>query len=138
MIATEPLVIFYQKWEQAVPRAEQQLTRAGFEPLRTFDLQVARAGRSFCPCPHHGTDQCDCQMMVLLVFGKDGQPLSLVVHGHDDITWFYVVDTPQQHADARLLALIRQELAPPEPPTIGGESVTADKTDQTGFPSTRA
>ncbi len=135
MIATEPFFVFYQKWEEAVPWAEQQLSQAGFKPLRTFDLQVARAGLPFCPCPHHGTDQCDCQMVVLLVYGKDSQPLSLVVHGHDGITWFYVVNTPQQRADARLLTLIQRELTPLEPPLTDDEPVLPEKTDQTNFQS---
>jgi hypothetical protein len=29
MIATEPFFVFYQKWDEAVPWAEQQLSQAG-------------------------------------------------------------------------------------------------------------
>jgi hypothetical protein len=135
MNATEPIFVFYQNWEDAVPWAEQQLTQAGFEPLRTFDFQVARARQPLCPCPHHGTDQCDCQMVVLLVYGKTSQPLSLVVHGHDEMTWMYIVNTPQQRADARLLALILRELTPLEPPPMVDGTALPEKTDQIDFQS---
>jgi hypothetical protein len=81
--------------------------------LRTFELQLARLALTECPCPHHGTDQCDCQMVVLLVYGDRSQPVSLVAHSHDGKTWFSLVDTPQQRADPHLEATIRQALALP-------------------------
>jgi hypothetical protein len=134
MIATEPFLVLYQKWEEAVLWAEQQLTQAGFEALRTFDLQDARAGQSACPCPHHGTGSCNCQMVVLLVYGKDSQPLSLMLHGHDDTTWFYATNTPQQHADARLLSTIHQELIPIDMPLTNDEpSIPSSSPEKKAF-----
>ena len=67
--------------------------------LRTFDLQIARQAQTSCPCPHHGTDQCDCQLVVLLVYQDHREPLAIVAHGYEGQTWFSVVDTPQQRAD---------------------------------------
>ncbi len=129
MFTTEPLITFYQKWEEALSWTEQRLSRAGFIPLRTFDLKTARAGQAACSCPHHGTEQCDCQMLVLLVYGPNSQPLSLVVHGHGEITWIYAVNTPQQRADARLLSLIAQELTPLDPPPPQGQPIAPDPRD---------
>jgi len=51
-------------------------------------------------------------MVVLLVYGSDRQPVSIVAHGHNGQTWFSVVDTPQQRADPRLEAAIRLALVP--------------------------
>jgi hypothetical protein len=44
----------------------------------------------------------------------------LIAHGHDDQTWFYVVDTPQQRADPRLEMAIRQTLIPPSTDLFSG------------------
>jgi hypothetical protein len=58
-------------------------------------------------------------MVVLLVYGDDYQPISLVAHCHDGITWFSLVDTPQQRADPRLERTIRQALPTESIPPTG-------------------
>ena len=98
--------------EEVVTWAMQQVSAAGLSIIRTFDLKVARSAHSDCPCPYHGTEQCDCQMVVLLIYGKSNQPISLVVHGYEGKTWFSVVVSPEQHADLHLEATFRQALAP--------------------------
>jgi len=101
-----------QPCDEAIAWVIRQCNDAGLQALRTFDLQVARLAHTECPCPHHGTDRCDCQMVVLLVYGDQFQPISLVAHSHDGKTWFSLINTPQQRAEARLEAAIRQALMP--------------------------
>lgn len=112
MSESYPFLILEQPCDEAIAWITHQVNGAGLQIMRTFDLQAARHEPADCPCPHHGTDQCDCQMVVLLVYGDDHQPVSLVAHSHDGKTWFSLVDTPQQRADPRLEATIRQALAP--------------------------
>jgi len=112
MIDSYPFLILEQPCDEAIAWITRQVNGAGLQIMRTFDLQAARHDPADCPCPHHGTDQCDCQMVVLLVYGDDRQPVTLVAHSHDGKTWFSLVDTPQQRADPRLEATIRQALAP--------------------------
>jgi hypothetical protein len=107
-----PFLILERPCENAIDWVVQQINNAGLHVVRTFDLLVARHSQVSCPCPHHGTDQCDCQMVVLLVYGSDRQPVSIVAHGYNSQTWFSVVDTPQQRADPRLEAAIRLVLVP--------------------------
>jgi hypothetical protein len=111
MSDSAPFLYMEQRCDHAVDRVTRQLGTAGLQVVRTFDLQVARCKQSganaSCPCPHHGTDQCDCQMVILLVYGKGRQPVSIVAHGYNGQTWFSVVDTPQQHADPSIEAAIR-------------------------------
>ncbi len=107
-----PFLILEQPCDAAIDEVTQQISRAGLRVVRTFDLHVARHEHANCPCPHHGTDQCDCQMVVLLVYGSDHQPVSIVAHGYNSQTWFTVVDTPQQRADPRLEEAIRLALVP--------------------------
>jgi len=74
-------------------RMADQLSRdlgaAGLRVTRSFDLQSARHALrdpESCSCPHHGTAECTCQYVVLLVDAGAGSPLTLVAHGHDGMT----------------------------------------------------
>ena len=113
-----PFLILQQPCGEAIHWVVRQLKSADLKVVRTFDLQGARQAQSNCPCPHHGTDQCNCQMVVLLIYGSGRnaspvrQPISMVVHGHDDQTWFSLVDTSQQRADPALISAIRRALIP--------------------------
>ncbi len=117
MSDSSPFLILEQPCDDAIVWVTRQINRAGLQVFRTFDLQVARHKHASCPCPYHGAEPCDCQMVVFLVYGSDQQPVSIVAHGHNGQTCFSVVDTPQQHADPRLEAAIRQALAPMDPAT---------------------
>jgi hypothetical protein len=112
MSDSSPFLILEQPCDDAIDWVARQMSNAGLQVVRTFDLHVARHALASCTCPHHGTDQCDCQMVVLLVYGREPQPVSMVAHGHNGQTWFSVVDTPQQRADPHLEATIRHALSP--------------------------
>ncbi len=117
MSDASPFLVLQQTCDDAVDWIIRQFSAVGLHVVRTFDLQVARQMSIECPCPHHGTDQCDCQLVVLLVYKPGYSPISVVAHGYDGQTWFSVVDSPQQHADPKLEATIRHVLirhAPPE------------------------
>lgn len=81
------------------------------QTARSFDLNVARSLHSDCSCPNHGMEKCDCQMVVLLVYGNFSQPVTLVAHGYDGQTQFRLVNSPQQHPDPILELRIRQAFA---------------------------
>ena len=106
------LVTLQANCEEATAQAVQLLAGAGLQVVRSFDLRSARLAHAECTCPHHGTAQCTCQLVVLLVYGQGGAPMSLVAHGHNGQTWLSLVDTPQQPADMKLAAKIAQTLSP--------------------------
>ena len=64
----------------------RSLEIAGYQVILSFDLQRARAVHTPCVCPHHGNAECDCQMIVLLVYLSDGKPYPLLIHGRDRVT----------------------------------------------------
>ncbi len=78
--------------------------------MQTFDLHTARLGSHSCPCPNHGTEECDCQMIILMVYGEAAEPITLILHGNDGQTWISVADHPSQQTDKVLLANIRRAL----------------------------
>jgi hypothetical protein len=96
--------------DEALKWAQEQLSRAGLRSMRTFDLHTARHALDDCPCPHHGTEACDCQMVVLLVYGKGDEPATLILHGNDGQTRLSLAENPNQRPDAKTIAAIRQAL----------------------------
>ncbi|MBI2332662.1 MAG: hypothetical protein HYU84_10975 [Chloroflexi bacterium] len=86
--------------------------------MQTFDLHDARSGLHDCPCPNHGTEDCDCQMVVLLVYRQNADastalntsPATLILHGNDGQTWLSIADTPSQKTSAATLTAIRNAL----------------------------
>jgi hypothetical protein len=106
-----PFLMVEQSCNEAIAWVVQRAGEVGLQVVRTFDLQDARRDPVVCPCPTHGSDPCDCQMVVLLVYGDDIQPTSLVVHSRNGKTWFSMVDLPQQPADSHLEAALQQALS---------------------------
>ena len=96
------LLIFPMDWQAAISWVIQHLNQAGLQVMRSFDFQVARAAHLECGCQHHGTELCDCQMVVLLVYDRQNTPVALVAHSRDHQTQFAIVDTPGQRPDPQL------------------------------------
>lgn len=107
MYQSLPLLTIPAGSQTAIPQAIQALQGKGFIIVPSFDLQVARAAHRHCSCPHHGTEQCDCQLVVLLVYDQTEEPVTIVAHSSDGETRFELVDSPQQPANPRLKDQIR-------------------------------
>jgi hypothetical protein len=110
MNALSPFLSMNRSCDETLLWLSQCLPRAGLRMLQTFDLHDARFAVTDCACPHHGTDQCDCQMIVLLIYGQADEPAALILHGNDGQTWLSLVNTPLQHADPSLQSSIEQAL----------------------------
>ena len=112
MSALIPFLVLDQTCDQVLAWVNQQLTSAGLRVVQTFDLQVARLAHPDCPCPHHGTDDCNCQMVVLLVYRKQDDPATLVIHGQDGRTWVSLAGPAGKRANQHLETAIRRALIP--------------------------
>jgi hypothetical protein len=97
--------------KKAVKRMMDRLAADGMKVIRSFDLQTARAAHVDCTCPHHGKDECDCQLVVLLVYDDQGTPITLVAHGKDNKTHFALVDPPESLQERLLKTKILQAMA---------------------------
>ncbi len=82
--------MFDSDGEAAAQAVTAALTRRGLRVVRTFDLRSALAGHAGhdagawdCTCPYHGTADCTCQFIVLLVYGEAGAPVVINAHSHD-------------------------------------------------------
>jgi hypothetical protein len=123
MSALLPFLVLDQTCEQVQVWVNQQLTQANFRAVQTFDLHVARRAHPDCPCPHHGTDGCNCQMIVLLVYQKQDDPVTLVIHGQDDRTWLSLANPTGEHTNHHLEMLVRRVLSTREHHTLPAAEV---------------
>jgi hypothetical protein len=105
---------------------KMQLSQADLRAVQTFDLHAARSGTHDCPCPHHGTEECDCQMVVLLVYGRVTEPVTLILHGNDGQTWVSIVNDPQQRVDAKTMVLIQHALGDKAPVFVSNSNSKAE------------
>lgn len=92
----QPLFTTPGSGDKLVAKATDILQQAGYQVIRSFDLNAARTAHGECSCPHHGTDMCDCQMVVLLVYGQEGPPATLTAHCRDGRTQFALASDPAQ------------------------------------------
>lgn len=102
-----------QAWSDVSAWVTHQLSNSGLWLIQTFNLQAARQAQIDCTCPHHGKSECNCQILVLLVYRHTGNPITLMIHGYDSITWLSLVDIPGQRADPYFETLIRRVLSLP-------------------------
>ena len=96
------LLAFECSCEEAVRWTTEALALAELQVATSFDLRKARAAHTECACPHHGTAACDCQMVVLLVYGREAGPATLILHGRDGRTYLSLADTPGQRPSPKL------------------------------------
>ena len=107
-----PFLVLDQTSDLVLNWVNQQLITAGFRVVQSFDLQVARLAHPDCPCPHHGTNDCNCQMVVLLVYGKQDNPATLVIHGQDGRSWVSLAGPVGKRFNQHLEVVVRRALIP--------------------------
>ena len=110
MSVLSPFLSMNCSCDETLQRLKERLSVAGLRMLRTFDLHDARLGAAECSCPHHGTSECDCQMVVLLIYGEAIEPATLILHGNENQTWLSFAETSSQHADPALQSSVEQAL----------------------------
>jgi hypothetical protein len=84
-------VAFGASSEQVIAAITAVLAQHEYRVARSFDLRsVPTYSAADCPCPHHGTEQCTCQYVVLLVYrpaaGLLEAPRVLTVHTYEQTT----------------------------------------------------
>ncbi len=110
MTTLSPFLTLNYSCDEVLRWAAQNLRQSGLRVVQTFDLHSARHALEDCSCPHHGTDQCDCQMVVLLVYGEENDPSTLILHGNDGQTWLSIAETPNQKRNPKTITAIRNVL----------------------------
>ncbi len=93
--------------------ATEALVRRGLQVVRSFDLRMARKMHTDCACPYHGTAECTCQFVVLLVYDGAGAPAVLTLHSRDAHSRVQIVqdasNQPKASLAERILAALLEE-----------------------------
>ena len=110
MIALSPFLSITSPCEETLQVTRAKLSEAGLSTVQTFNLKTARLGLHDCCCPNHGTGACDCQMIILLVYGEISEPATLVLHGYNGQTWVSIPESAVQQGEAKLVGRIRNVL----------------------------
>ena len=105
---SSPFLSVNHNCDEALRWTKEKLLQAGLRPVQTFDLHSAKSGLHDCSCPNHGSNECDCQMVVLLVYGKTNEPVTLILHGNDGQTWLSLVDHSIRHSDESTQSIIER------------------------------
>lgn len=105
-----PFLTIDSSCDEAAQVTKKQLSQAGLWSVQTFNLNTARFGLHHCTCPSHGTEACDCQMIVLLVYREEAEPVTLILHGNDGQTWLSIAESPDHKPDTTLSTKIKQTL----------------------------
>lgn len=109
-MTTSPFLCVNYPCDEALIWSKDLLLLAGLRLVQTFDLHAARLASHDCSCPNHGTEACDCQMVVLLVYGKKEEPSTLILHGNNGRTWFSLVEDSSEKTNATTENTIRNSL----------------------------
>ncbi len=107
-----PVITFQVDCDEVISQVTQYLLTDGYLVLESFDLQSAREAHSECSCPHHGTEKCNCQFVVLLVYGVDPNPSTITIHSSDQRTELTVFDAPGQQNSERLKTSVLRAIEP--------------------------
>ena len=99
-------IVLIADGETATLMVTEALMRRGLRVVRSFDLRSAITGHHQCACPHHGTAQCLCQYVVLLVYAASGAPAVVTAHGRDGSTELQIVEDPNAPTDPAVTRLV--------------------------------
>ncbi len=89
------------------------LQDAGLQLTPSFNFRTALPEDIACNCPHH-TDNCDCDLTVMLVYGSEPEPATLVAHSHNGRTWLSLVENEEERPSSALRLQIKSALTTPQ------------------------
>ena len=105
-----PFRILFSDCETVIRQVTENLAAAGLRVVRSFDLRSACASFADNVCPHHGTAPCDCQLVVLLIYGVMITPVSLILHSHRGQTELQWDEAPHARPSPEGQAFILQAM----------------------------
>jgi hypothetical protein len=92
----QPIFVINQECNCTVTQVTDQLNAAGYSVMRSFDLQTNP----------DKTSKCICHLVILLVYGNDGPPATLVFDGSDINTFIFLENDPELTTRSRYIALL--------------------------------
>ena len=92
----QPILVVNQACDCTVTQVTEQFMSAGYAVVQSFDLLSAMDART----------RCICQLVVLLVYGKDGPPATVILDGNDISTSIFLENEPERSFRAKFTTLL--------------------------------
>jgi len=105
-----PFLSVNNSCDETLKWSKQKLAQKGLRPFQTFTLHPARTGLDDCLCTNHEMGKCNCQLVVLLVYGDANTPETLMLYGNEIRTWLSITDPSALKADVSLAQVIKNIL----------------------------
>jgi hypothetical protein len=112
MAHISPFLSIDSSWEKALHSIQASLSQAGFSIVQTFNLHAAQRSSQGRGCPTHGTETCDCQLVIFLVYGEPAEPATLMLHGNHAKTWLSIPESAPLVPNPGLIDAFRKALDP--------------------------
>ncbi len=92
----QPILVVNQACSCTVTQVTDQLSTAGYAVVQSFNLLSALSRNSICLC----------QIVVLLVYGQDRPPATIILDGDDLSTSIFLENEPELSSRARFTTLL--------------------------------
>ncbi len=92
----QPILVVNQACDCTVTQVTEQFESAGYAVVQSFDLLSAMDVRT----------RCICQMVVLLVYAKDGPPATVILDGNDMSTSIFLENEPERSFRTKFSTLL--------------------------------
>ena len=90
-------------WPTAKPKITESLGTAGFRTIQTFGYRFADLDAGL-DCPHHKMEDCDCEIIVLLLYSKEFSIVSILGHCQNGQIEFSLTNCPNSTTISEIIA----------------------------------
>lgn len=102
------LLTIYKNNPEAVDLFSEMIEDQGLKAETSFDKRIQEDDNITCSCPHHGTSKCDCQIVVLLIYGNSEGPGTVVAHSRDGRTVFSLAVELEEPQAATIYSILEK------------------------------
>ena len=86
------------------------LEKAGLWVVQSFNMKISLGLQENCCCSTLYANECTCELVVLLVYPKIGNPATLVLDGREGKTFIFVTDETESQYSTPLIKIIESAI----------------------------
>ena len=89
-----PLIILENGRNHPIQLIKDTFQNAGLRVIISFDSRHTRVAETTILCPTHGIMDCGCHIIIMLVYGMEDLPATLIFHVQDKEIWVSLTYPP--------------------------------------------
>ena len=102
----KPIAIVESQCSFIISPLMNALEQAGLWVLRSFEFKNNQTQLMHCHCAANCDSQCECELVVLLVYPKVGNPVTLILDGREGKTYVFISEEKEYQFPTPLTRLI--------------------------------